>query len=71
MAANILKFWLNEQKKLWKKKEKCKVYSNFSLLKTGVKKYQPNLSKDFIKQKIFGSSQINNLYSSKAECNFC
>ena len=31
------------------KKEKCKVYSNFSLLKTGVKKYQPNLSKDFIK----------------------
>lgn len=49
MAANILKFWLNEQKKLWKKKEKCKVYSNFSLLKTGVKKYQPNLSKDFIK----------------------
>lgn len=49
MAANILKFWLNEQKNLWKKKEKCKVYSNFSLLKTGVKKYQPNLSKDFIK----------------------
>lgn len=36
-------------KRYFEKKEKCKVYSNFSLLKTGVKKYQPNLSKDFIK----------------------
>lgn len=36
-------------KRNFEKKEKYKVYSNFSLLKTGVKKYQPNLSKDFIK----------------------